>query len=483
MNLNLYRTSEPAAGRPQPSIPMPARRWKTRLLLPLTLVLALLLLLGYTSREALRPALAVQVIPVVMRSIEQAQRGGGVVTQAPGWVEPAPYPILIAAQREGIVQEVLALEGDEVQAGAVVARLLDVDARLALARANAQLARAEAAVRAARLALGEDPSHGSALAEIDAELGRQPALAAELEAKLAELDVELTGRRAAVERGLVAGVQVTLLETRLRAAEAQLDAQRRQETVLQARRLRLISELQSHLAVAIADRDIARVTVDEANLALERCEIVSPVEGVVMARLAHPGQAVRVGEPGGAAILQVYDSRQLQVRVDVPLSQAARIGVGMAAQIVVDVLPDQVFDGAVTRVMHEADISRNTLQFKVAIEQPAPQLKPQMLARVRFMAPTGRMDGESSSSQRLFAPVRIVGSEPGGTAEVWAADHTAHAIRRTITLGDLRRGGWIEVRGGLNPGDRLILDPPPGLAPGQRLSPRDVQLENDGESR
>jgi multidrug resistance efflux pump len=101
-------------------------------------------------------------------------------------------------------------------------------------------------------------------------------------------------------------------------------------------------------------------------------EIRSPIDGMVMSRLTEPGSKVVVisDNPGSARVLSVYDPRKLQVRVDVPLAETGKVGVGQQADIVVDVLPDRNFSGTVTRVLHEANIQKNTLEVKVAIENP-----------------------------------------------------------------------------------------------------------------
>jgi hypothetical protein len=58
------------------AVPRPPKRWKSRVLLPLLpLVLLALagLALGYPAREALRPALAVEVVPIVIRGVAETQ--------------------------------------------------------------------------------------------------------------------------------------------------------------------------------------------------------------------------------------------------------------------------------------------------------------------------------------------------------------------------------------------------------------------------
>ena len=174
-------------------------------------------------------------------------------------------------------------------------------------------------------------------------------------------------------------------------------------------------------------------------------------------------------DPLSSTTVRLYDPERLQVRVDVPLADAAKVGVGMEAQVTVDVLPDQVFEGEVTRIVQEADVAKNTLQVKVAIRDPAPQLKPEMLARVRFLAPGGgAAAGGEASAHVVFAPEELIDLD-GSAASVWVADRRENvARRRAIQVGTIRQEGWISVTSGLSAGDQLIVDPN-GLEEGDRI--------------
>ena len=214
--LSRHRTPAPSEPRavpaaPQPtsagpvSVPAPRRRWATRVFLPAGLLLTAGALLAYAARDALVPATPVRVVPVVVRAalgtgISGGQEfAGGATVQAPGWVEPDPHPVSVAALADGVVKEVLALEGQAVEAGQVVVRLVDEDARLAVARAEADVAAKEAELAAARAALAaaqrdwDNPverrravaSGEAMLAEAAAELERQPL---EVEAEQARAD-------------------------------------------------------------------------------------------------------------------------------------------------------------------------------------------------------------------------------------------------------------------------------------------------------
>ena len=169
-----------------------------------------------------------------------------------------------------------------------------------------------------------------------------------------------------------------------------------------------------------------------------------------------------------ANAIHLYDPNRLQVRVDVPLADAAKVGIDQKAKVTVDVLPDTRFDGHVTRIVHEADIQKNTLQVKVAIHDPIPQLKPEMLARVRFIANRSANSNEEASLH-TFVPERLITQRSEETATVWGLTASNRATQRSITLGEHVQDQWIEVVAGLNPGDVLIAEPPDGLKEGQRV--------------
>ena len=123
--------------------------------------------------------------------------------------------------------------------------------------------------------------------------------------------------------------------------------------------------------------------MEEAELAVSRTQVRSPVAGVVLVRLVEPGQRLMpdANNPFAGVVLRVYDPANLQVRVDVPLADAAKVAVGDAVEITIETLPDRTFHGAISRSLSEANLQKNTVQVKVVITDPAPELKPEMLAK------------------------------------------------------------------------------------------------------
>ncbi len=144
-----------------------------------------------------------------------------------GWLEPAPYPHYASALADGIVDEVLVLEGQRVEAGQPVARLIDDDAQrlgLAQAQASLELQQAELEGTKATLQAAERSietliaprraalSSEARVAEVDAGLAR---LAADLlveEAKLAEIEDELRRKSELLESRAVSEADLRRLQ-------------------------------------------------------------------------------------------------------------------------------------------------------------------------------------------------------------------------------------------------------------------------------
>lgn len=394
-------------------IPAPPTRVLTRYVLPVTLVAAAAAALAWTGWRSFLPVPTVEVVPVSVRAAavadEAANQGHaksqpatheGPPVQAPGWIEPSPFAVMVPALTPGIVKRVAILEGERVEAGQVLVELVDDEQRIALKLAEATLAE----VRAKRR-------------EMEDELGRKARL---------------------VESGAASAGEVARLRLRIEAmtaAEQAADAER------------LMKEL-----------------------SLSRTQVRAPIAGVVLARLAVPGMAAGSMQDG-KALVELYDPAQLQVRADVPLADAGRIAIGDRAEIAVDVMPDRTFRGEVIRVVQQADIAKNTVQAKVRLLDPAPQLKPEMLARVKlFPQVAGEATAAASGRSTIWVRADLVdanAASPAVSVVAGLEDGRGTVERRTVTLAGPARDGWIAVTTGLRAGDLVISGTSP--APGARV--------------
>ncbi|MEE2973458.1 MAG: efflux RND transporter periplasmic adaptor subunit, partial [Planctomycetota bacterium] len=404
--------------------------------------------------------------------------------------------------------------GDRVEAGQAVARLISDDAELDVRRARATLDEKRGRVARALAALEAAEVHRRELVEPDldvkvavADLARAKAeLAgiaprrAALEATRSEVLDEYERKRKVVESGAVPEGPVIRLGIRIESIDAQLRGLEAEEAAIAARveaaeaqawgarRIRelLIAEIlavssaEAEVEIARGEVEMATVALDRAQLRLDRCTVRTPVAGVVIERLTSPGSKLMFGDgPHTAHVIHLYDPENLQVRADIPLADAARVGVGQRAEIVVDLLPDTVFEGSVTRFVHRADLAKNTVEAKVRIEDPSPLLKPDMLARVRILEAAADDVGEDlrRTDTRVFAPAEAI---DGGRVWVVAERDGNRGIARRVgvSIGPKVEDGWVEVLDGLRPGDMVILEDATTEGEAVRIRPEDREVQS-----
>jgi HlyD family secretion protein len=477
------------------------------IIVPAAVAVALVALTAISAWPLLSPAREVGVVQAVFdRSLVSTDpsatpspsRTAQQAVQAPGWLEAEPYYVAAAALADGVVATIDVLEGDYVEAGQTIATLVHDDAELSFRSAEADLAAARAAVaqasaelEAARQDWAEpvelERAVGSGLAllaESRAALAQLPALIESAEATLARLEEEAERVRRSTEQGATSELELITTQKQAAAQRAELAAVRAREPILIARVAQAESEVRAaerHLELRIDDRrrvhnaeaalELARARVrmsevrrDEALLRLDRMTVRAPIAGYVMTRLKIPGDKVvqMMDSPHSAHLAHIYDPDRIQVRVDVPLADAAHVRVGQKCEVVVEVLPDRHFEGIVLRTTHEADLQKNTLQFKVKVVDPDPMLRPEMLTRVKFLPGDANDDGSTGAAEpvgRVLVPSASITSTPGG-ARVWLITQRRDQ-RGVLTPRSVRviqeTSGWSTIAGDIPPGALLAV--------------------------
>lgn len=214
----------------------------------------------------------------------------------------------ITPRISGTVVAVLADDTDFVRPGQVLVRFDDADARVNLARAEAELADAVRRVRQGFLAVDQGRANVAVreqtLAQAEADASRRTAAAADHSVSQEEYD----HAQAALHRA----------QAELKLANAQLAS---------ARAAVAGTAIDSHPAVRQA---AARLR--EAYLALSRCEVRSPGSGYVAKRGIQVGQQVTAGTP----MLAVLPLDQLWAEVNFKEDQLERVRIGQPVTLTAD---------------------------------------------------------------------------------------------------------------------------------------------------
>jgi RND family efflux transporter MFP subunit len=477
----------------------------SRYIIPGALVVGFAAIVAWAGRDVVSPPRPVWVVPVLATE-SAAQSEGTRLFDAAGWIEPRPTPVRVAALAPGVVEKLLVVEDQAVKAGEPIAELVKEDAKLAYDRAQANVKLREAEAVDAKAALDaattrfEQPVHLQAalkeaegsLAEVNTSLKNLPYETRRAEAQLefASADYE----RKLASKDVVSGRALQQAKSERDAAEALVEELRnraesldKQQAAVTARRDALAKQLEllaeekqakeqnkARFEAATARVDEARIALAEAKLRLDRMTVRAPVDGRVYQLVAYPGTTL-VGGMGpvpnadGSTVVTMYRPEMLQVRSDVRFDAIPQVSLGQPVLINNPALAKPIA-GKVLFVSSEANIQKNTLEVKVALDEPAAVFKPEMLVDVTYLAPKpAETTATAETKTRLYVPQQFVQRDDGGSY-VWAADQSSGRARKIpVTQGAAAPGGLFEVTGGLAAGSRIISRGYESLDDGDRI--------------
>ncbi len=248
--------------------------------------------------------------------------------------------------------------------------------------------------------------------------------------------------------------------------------------------------------------------LEQAEVNLSYATIISPINGVVLARNVDEGQTVAASFNTPTLFTIARDLRRMQVEADVDEADIGQVKVGQKAIFTVDAYPDDEFEGLVTQIRLEAKVEANVVTYTVIVETDNPDLKllPELTASISIIAgevkdvpvvPAGALyfDPEPSlqahyhivepqqlqteisqaNQDKVQASGLLARSNPPVKPEVvWIK--TGNTIRGQVVKTGLNDGVSCEIESGVQPGDTLVLAAtvPSGkeeLAQGKERSP------------
>lgn len=144
----------------------------------------------------------------------------------------------------------------------------------------------------------------------------------------------------------------------------------------------------AQLALEEASVKEAEAALAEARVNLDYCDIVSPVDGVVLSRNIDVGQTVAASFQTPTLFVIAGDLTEMQVDTNVSESDIGEVQKGQDARFVVDAYPDRVFHGTVSQVRNDPLIVQNVVTYDVivAVANPDLALKPGLTATVTIVA-------------------------------------------------------------------------------------------------
>lgn len=242
--------------------------------------------------------------------------------------------VQITPQQPGAVVAILADDTDAVSAGQVLVRLDATDARLALARAEAQLGQA---VREVRTLFANNGALTATVRLKQADVER-------LKADVAKARDDLARRRPLLASGAIGTEEWRHAETALASASSSLTAA---QSALEAAREQALSSQALTDGTSVASHPAvqkAAAAVREAWLVLDRTEIKAPVSGQVARRTVQLGQRLAPG----AVLMSVIPLDRAWVDANFKEVQLRRMRIGQKVRLQADLYGKTIeFDGRV----------------------------------------------------------------------------------------------------------------------------------------
>jgi HlyD family secretion protein len=363
---------------------------------------------------------------------EPVQRGPiTAAVEATGTINPLTT-VPVGSYVSGTMKFLFADFNTHVHAGQVLAQIDPAVYKAQVDTARGNLAGAQANLRNAEASLGS----------LQAAIETGEANAAKMEADLSYARVNARRLGSLATQGLVPLDQRDLSQSTLAQAEAALRAARSQVNQTRAQ----YKEGQAQVEQARAQVAAMRGALAQAEANLRYTTILSPTDGVVVARAISVGQSVAASLQAPNLFTIAQDLQRMQVYAKTDESDTGFIKPDAEATFQVDAFPNEPFHGRVSAIRLNAYIVQNVVTYDTIIDfdNPDGRLLPGETAYVTI--PTGHADDAlqipnaaltwtpdlpPAELQRLY--------QKAGTAE---AAHTSHA------------GGW-QVVWKLGPGDAL----------------------------
>jgi RND family efflux transporter MFP subunit len=191
--------------------------------------------------------------------------------------------------------------------------------------------------------------------------------------------------------------------------------------------------------------------------------VTAPLDGVVIWRYADTGALIQGGTNSNSQdlpILRLAQSGLLRLRIPVPENDVQFVHVGDSLQVRIDAI-NRFFTGKIVRFTRNVSLDTRTMETEVDVENKDLDIIPGMYANT--MLRLGHV------SNVVTIPVEALVLN-GSQKAVFLVNSDHHLHLRSVEVG-IEGSKLVEIKSGLNPGDRLVLSGQDKYAENQVVSP------------
>ncbi len=221
-----------------------------------------------------------------------------------------------------------------------------------------------------------------------------------------------------------------------------VNAQREYLTALTGGRPNMVVASRERLAaLGMPQAEIA--ALENAKTPRQRVRIYAPADAVT----THLGVREGIFVTPAAHVISMADLSRVWVLAEVFERQTAWVAVGQRAEVELDYLPGQRWDGAVDYVYPDLHPVTRTLRVRIGFDNAGEALRPNMFARVVLLG----ADTEPVVHIPREALIR------GGAVDRVALDLGGGRFRAVPVAAGMEAGDRVEIRSGLKAGDRVVV--------------------------
>lgn len=373
---------------------------------------------------------------------------------ASGTVKPV-QTVNLSPENAGILEELYVEQGDRVESGQLIARMRSRDTAAQVDQNQAAVAEAEATLAEVRRG-----SRSEEIAQAQAAVEANRAQVRDTQARLDLATSDLARRQQLFERGAIAETDLDTARREQRSAQAALE-QAQARVTESLRRVDDLQNLPEPEAIAQAEARLAqaRAQLEAAQVRQDESLIRAPFGGTITQKFATEGafvtpttSASELSSATSTAIVAL--AQDLEILAEVPEADISLIEPGQTVEVVADAFPDQIFQGRVKLVAPEAIERQNVTLFQVRIEllDGKDILRSNMNVNVAFIG--------DQLADALVVPTVAVVTQAGETGVLVPGD-SREIVFQPVTLGP-QVGNQIQIVNGVEVGDRVFIDLPPG---------------------
>lgn len=176
---------------------------------------------------------------------------------------------------------------------------------------------------------------------------------------------------------------------------------------------------------------------------LEKCDLISPVNGYVGVRNIESGMStIQVDYP-----FEIVKINNVFIKISVPENEIGIIKNGQKAKITVGALSNRKFEGTVDNIGIVASTFARTYEVKLLVNNNDLQLKPGMVCDVNLTA--------GKEKESLVVSAKSLSVDEKGETYVYILNNKNDVVKKSVSVGKYRNNS-VEIKEGLSEGDLVI---------------------------